>query len=65
MAAIAGMSGMEKEGLLCTLAALILHDEQQDITADGIKKLTEAAGVSVSPLLPQMTSRALEGVDVK
>merc|ERR1712130_203581 len=35
--------------LACTYAALILHDAGVSVTADNISKLTNAAGVSVTP----------------
>ncbi|EFC48875.1 60S acidic ribosomal protein P1 [Naegleria gruberi] len=43
--------------LACTYAAFILHDEGINITADKIKTLTEAAGVTVEPFWPSVFAK--------
>eukprot|EP00920_Eleutheroschizon_duboscqi_P040230 GHVT01096448.1.p1 GENE.GHVT01096448.1~~GHVT01096448.1.p1 ORF type:complete len:119 (+),score=45.44 GHVT01096448.1:130-486(+) len=53
-----------KANLLCTYAALILHDDGVDITADNITKLVAASGNSVEPYMPSLFARALENKDI-
>lgn len=66
MAAIAtaDMPQSQKEELLCTYAALILHDEKMDVTPDNISKLIKAAGASVEPFMPVLFSRALGEINI-
>lgn len=54
----------QREELMCTYAALILHDEKMDVTADNIAKLVKAAGGAVEPFMPVLFARALSGVNV-
>ncbi|CAO1630022.1 unnamed protein product [Parajaminaea phylloscopi] len=58
-------SKMASQDLAATYAALILADEQQEITADKIVSLTSAAGVTVEPIWATLLAKALEGKDVK
>eukprot|EP01090_Pellita_catalonica_P003238 TRINITY_DN1289_c0_g2_i1.p1 TRINITY_DN1289_c0_g2~~TRINITY_DN1289_c0_g2_i1.p1 ORF type:complete len:132 (-),score=56.81 TRINITY_DN1289_c0_g2_i1:257-652(-) len=37
----------EKDALACSYASLILYDDNLDVSADNIKKVTAAAGLSV------------------
>ncbi|CAD7702981.1 unnamed protein product [Ostreobium quekettii] len=46
--------------LACTYAALILHDDGLEITADKIMTLTKAAGVTVEPYWPALFARLFE-----
>lgn len=61
---VANLSQAEREELLCSYAALILHDEKADITADNINKLVSAAGGSVEPYWPTLFARALKSVKI-
>jgi large subunit ribosomal protein LP1 len=47
MASTAKVSDKERSQLACTYAALILHDEGVEVTADKMEKLIKAAGVQV------------------
>ena len=58
------LSQAEKDELLCSYAALILHDEQAEITADNMNKLVKAAGGEVESYWPMLFSRALKNVSV-
>ncbi|PWN21485.1 ribosomal protein 60S [Microstroma glucosiphilum] len=56
---------MASQDLASTYAALILADEQQEISADKIVSLTTAAGCPVEPIWATLLAKALEGKDVK
>merc|ERR1712080_703047 len=51
--------------LACTYAALILQDDEIEITADKISTLLKAAKVDVEPFWPGLCAGALKDVDVK
>jgi len=61
---VATLSQAEKDELLCSYAALILHDEQAEISPDNINKLVKAAGGEVESYWPMLFSRALKNVSV-
>ena len=61
---VANLSQAEKDELLCSYAALILHDEQAEITPDNINKLVNAAGGEVESYWPLLFSRALKNVSI-
>eukprot|EP00921_Rhytidocystis_pertsovi_P003381 GHVQ01005840.1.p1 GENE.GHVQ01005840.1~~GHVQ01005840.1.p1 ORF type:complete len:122 (-),score=48.77 GHVQ01005840.1:591-956(-) len=61
---VADISEAQKQELLCTYAALILHDEKLEITQDNLSKLITASGNSVEPFMPMLFARALGGKDV-
>ncbi|KXX81932.1 hypothetical protein MMYC01_201111 [Madurella mycetomatis] len=46
-------------------AALILADDNVEITADKLQTLIKAANVDVEPIWSQLFAKALEGKDVK
>ncbi|KAJ3118883.1 60S acidic ribosomal protein P1 [Nowakowskiella sp. JEL0407] len=48
----------------CVYAALILHDEDIEITADKLKSLIDAAGVTIEPIWTSLFAKALEGKDI-
>ncbi|KAF3230523.1 60S acidic ribosomal protein P1 [Orbilia oligospora] len=56
---------MATSELAVSYAALILADEQIDITADKLNTLLKAASVEVEPIWTSLFSKALEGKDVK
>lgn len=52
--------------LACTYAALILADDDVDVTGDKIQALIKAAGVNnVEPYWPSLFAKSLSGVNVK
>ncbi|TPX51411.1 hypothetical protein SeMB42_g00453 [Synchytrium endobioticum] len=48
----------------CVYAALILHDEDIEITSEKLASLIEAAGVEVESVWPVLFAKALKGKDV-
>eukprot|EP01120_Amphizonella_sp_Union-15-10_P008287 TRINITY_DN2956_c0_g1_i1.p1 TRINITY_DN2956_c0_g1~~TRINITY_DN2956_c0_g1_i1.p1 ORF type:complete len:125 (-),score=38.03 TRINITY_DN2956_c0_g1_i1:26-400(-) len=50
----------QKDELACTYAALILHDDGAAISAEKIKKITKAAGITVQPFWPNLFERVLK-----
>jgi len=58
------ISGTEKDELLVTYAALILHDDKLDISAENINKLVAAAGTTVEPYWPKLFATLLQGKNV-
>jgi len=51
---------MEKELLACTYAALILYDDNIDITSTNISSILKAAGVTVNPYFPKKFAGVLQ-----
>lgn len=58
---VSKLSPQEIAHLACTYAALILHDDGQDITADKISTLVKAAGVKCESYWPKMFAKAIQG----
>lgn len=54
----------EKQELLVTFAALVLHDDKAPITADNITKLVKAAGANVEPYWPKLFGKETETVEL-
>merc|ERR1712221_31503 len=50
--------------LACVYSALILHDDDVDITAEKIQKICAAAKVTVEPFWPGLFAKALEGRNI-
>ncbi|KIZ03827.1 60S acidic ribosomal protein P1 [Monoraphidium neglectum] len=48
---------MSTSELACTYAALILHDDGLDITADAITSIVKAAGIEVEPYWPALFAK--------
>lgn len=46
--------------LACTYAALILHDDGVEISADNISAIVKAAGVTVEPYWPGLFAKLFE-----
>lgn len=61
---VANLSQAEKDELLCSYAALILHSEKAEITPENINKLIAAAGGEVESYWPALFARALKNVSV-
>ena len=53
-----------KDQLAVTLAALILHDDKADVTADALSRVLKAANITVAPYWPMLFAKALEGKNV-
>jgi len=51
--------------LAATYAALILADEEIEITGDKITQLVQAAGIEIEPIWATLLAKALEGKNVK
>lgn len=58
---VSKLSPQEIAQLACTYAALVLHDDGQDITADKISTLVKAAGVKIESYWPKMFAKAISG----
>jgi len=56
---------MSSSELAVSYAALILADDQLDITADKLQTIIKAADVEVEPIWTTLFAKALEGKDVK
>ncbi|BFZ61867.1 hypothetical protein YB2330_002945 [Saitoella coloradoensis] len=56
---------MSTNELAISYAALILADEQAEITSDALLSLTKAANVTVEPIWASLFAKALEGKDIK
>eukprot|EP00918_Siedleckia_nematoides_P078470 GHVU01171701.1.p1 GENE.GHVU01171701.1~~GHVU01171701.1.p1 ORF type:complete len:115 (-),score=36.27 GHVU01171701.1:227-571(-) len=63
MAAIEALSMSDQE-LMCTYAALILHDEKLEVTADKIETLVKSTGAKIEPYMPPLFERALKTQDI-
>ena len=48
----------------CVYAALILHDDGVEITADKISALISAAEIEIEPIWPSLFAKALAGKDI-
>merc|ERR1711893_330678 len=51
--------------LACTYSALILADDDIQVTGDKINAILKAANVTVEPFWPTLFARALGGVNIK
>ncbi|KAJ3402298.1 60S acidic ribosomal protein P1 [Chytridiales sp. JEL 0842] len=45
-------------------AALVLHDDGLEITADKLTSLIEAAGIEIEPIWPTLFAKAVAGKDI-
>ena len=55
---------MEKDRLLCTYAALILHDGQLEISEEKLNKVIRATDNSVESYMPGLFAEALKSQDI-
>ena len=51
--------------LACTYAALILNDDDCEVTGDKISAILKAANVDIEPFWPSLFAGALKDVDVR
>eukprot|EP01026_Neomeris_dumetosa_P013143 TRINITY_DN1457_c0_g1_i5.p2 TRINITY_DN1457_c0_g1~~TRINITY_DN1457_c0_g1_i5.p2 ORF type:complete len:116 (-),score=52.36 TRINITY_DN1457_c0_g1_i5:9-356(-) len=55
---------MSVSEMACTYAALILHDDDVEITADKISELCKAAKVTIEPYWPALFAKFFERQDI-
>merc|ERR1712097_124500 len=58
------LSQAEHDELCCSYAALMLHDDGVEITAEKLNKVIKASGNEVEPYWPMLFAKALKGADV-
>merc|ERR1712142_596768 len=58
------MADVSVSELACVYSALILHDDDIDITGDKIATIISAAGVSVEAFWPGLFAKALQGRNI-
>ena len=56
---------LEKDQLVCTYAALLLHDDGQEVTAEKLSKVIKASGNEVESFWPAMFAKALQGQNIE
>merc|ERR1719356_1246097 len=56
------LSKEQKDELLCTYAALVLHDDGADVTPDAMNALIKASGCSVEAYWPSLMSKMVNNV---
>merc|ERR1712238_330506 len=54
----------EKDRLVCTYAALLLHDGELEISEDKLNKVIKASGNAVEGYWPGLFCKALKGQDI-
>ncbi|CAK9028670.1 unnamed protein product [Durusdinium trenchii] len=59
---IADLSKEEQDELLCTYAALVLHDDGAEITPQNMTNLIKAAGCNVEGYWPLLMSKMISNV---
>ena len=58
------LSKADHDELCCSYAALMLHDDGLDITAEKLSAVIKASGNDVEPYWPMLFAKALKGADV-
>ena len=58
------LSKEEHDELCCSYAALMLHDDGLEITAEKLSAIIKASGNEVEPYWPMLFAKALKGADV-
>ena len=61
---IANMSKAEHDELCCSYSALMLHDDNIEITAEKLERLITSSGNTVDAHWPRLFSKALAGADI-
>merc|ERR1711907_176802 len=59
-----GLSKSEKDELVCSYAALMLHDDGVEVTVDNLNKIIKNSGNTVEPYWPMLFVKALKKVDI-
>ena len=55
---------MSAAELACTYAVLICHDTETEVTGENIKKILDAAGVTVEPYWPSLFAKMASKQDI-
>jgi large subunit ribosomal protein LP1 len=61
---VSALSKAQKDELVCTYAALLLHDGELEITEEKLNKVISASGNSVEGYWPGLFAKALKGRNV-
>ena len=61
---VSALSKQNKDELVCTYAALLLHDGELEITEEKLNKVISASGNSVEGYWPGLFAKALKGRNV-
>jgi large subunit ribosomal protein LP1 len=61
---VSALSKAQKDELVCTYAALLLHDGELEITEEKLNKVITASGNSVEGYWPGLFAKALRGKDI-
>ena len=61
---VSALSKQQKDELVCTYAALMLHDGELEISEDKLKKVITASGNSVEGYWPGLFAKALKGKNI-
>ncbi len=59
------LSKAEHDELCCVYAALLLHDDNVEITADKLNKVITASGNNVESYYPEFFEKYFQGVNLK
>merc|ERR1711865_808391 len=62
--AVADLKAEEKDELCCSYAALMLHDDNVDITAEKLSQVIKASGNSVEAYWPMLFAKALKTANI-
>ena len=58
------LSKTDKDELVCSYAALMLHDDGVEITAEKMNKIIKASGNEVEPYWPMLFAKALKTANI-
>ena len=61
---VSALSKAQKDELVCTYAALMLHDGELEISEEKLKKVITASGNSVEGYWPGLFAKALKGKNI-
>jgi large subunit ribosomal protein LP1 len=61
---VSALSKAQKDELVCTYAALLLHDGELEITEEKLNKVISASGNSVEGYWPGLFAKALKGRNI-
>merc|ERR1739841_400318 len=61
---VKSLSKADHDELCCSYAALMLHDDGVEITAEKLAKVIKASGNEVEPYWPMLFAKALKSADV-
>ena len=59
------ISKAEHDELCCVYAALLLHDDKVEISAEKLQKVITASGNTVEAYYPDFFAKYFKGVDIK